>query len=70
MRNIRLKASTTHVVLTDDQHPGEYSVWSEHASYPRAATICRAMGRNGAQGHTVVVARGELASYCIAGGAA
>ena len=58
-----LKKSTTHVVLRDEHTPGKYSVWTEHRSEKAAQVICRAIGKNAGQGHTVVVAAININKY-------
>ena len=60
-----LKKSTTHVVLRDAQTPGQYYVWTEHKSEKAAADICRAIGKNGGQGHTVVASLEEMTKYTL-----
>lgn len=61
-----LKKNTTHVVLRDEQTPGKYSVWSEHKSEKSATETCRAIGKNGGQGHTVVVPVSEMHKWELA----
>lgn len=61
-----LKKNTTHVVLRDKETSREYSVWSEHKSEKAALDTCRAIGKNGGQGHTVVVPVGEMYKWKIA----
>jgi hypothetical protein len=55
-----VKTGTTYVVLRDDRTPGEYAIWSEHKSEAAALKTCAAIGKNGSQGHTVVVPVAEL----------
>jgi hypothetical protein len=61
-----LKSNTTHVVLNDDREPGKYVVWSEHKSEKGAVSRCTTLGRNGKQGHTVVVPVADLAKWTLA----
>lgn len=60
-----LKKLTTHVVLRDERTLGKYCVWTEHKSEKAAADICRAIGKNGGQGHTLVVAVIDLKKYGV-----
>lgn len=63
---VTLKKSTQYVVLNDERTPGTYSVWSEHKTESGALDRCRAMGKNGTQGHTVVVPVAELSEWKLA----
>ena len=65
-KQANVKESTTHVVLNDNREPWKYVVWSEHKSEAAAVKICTAMGKNGAQGHTVVVPVAELDKWSLA----
>ena len=63
---MKIKANATHVILNDGKKAGTYEVWSEHRTESAAIKVCRALGRNGKQGHTVVVPVEKIPDYKMA----
>jgi hypothetical protein len=60
---MKLKSNTTHVILNDGAKAGTYEIWSQHRSEDAANKLCRTLGKNGKQGHTVVVPVARIANY-------
>lgn len=62
-----IKPAMTHVILRDEPASvrGAYAIWSQHRSEAAANKLCTAMGKNAAQGHTVVVPVSDLARYTL-----
>jgi len=59
-----LKANTTHCVIRA-RIEGKYTVWTAHKNVRLAAATCAAIGKNGGEGHTMVVAVADLVNYGI-----
>ena len=62
---MKLKASTTHCVIRARVEGGKYIVWSQHKDERLATAACAAIGKNGWDGHTLVVPVAALAGYGI-----
>ena len=58
-----MKINTSHVILNDGKTPGVYSVWSEHRTEAAAIKLCQTLGKNGKQGHTIVVPVSKITDY-------
>jgi hypothetical protein len=63
---MKIKSNTTHVILNDGAKAGTYEIWSQHQSEESANRLCRALGKNGKQGHTVVVPIAKISNYKMA----
>lgn len=60
----KIKSNTTHAVLRNIY--GSYFVSSQHKTIKAALKTCAALGKNCAEGHTIVVPSSEIERYMSA----
>ena len=60
---IKLNTTTTHVILNQRNAHDHYTLWSQHQSEAAATKLLATLGRNGLQGHSVAVAKTDIAQY-------
>jgi hypothetical protein len=53
------------LVIRDGRTPDKFAVWSKHKTEASAIKRCRELGRNGAEGHTLVINIADRAKYSV-----